>query len=82
MEKKPLDRRTFLTYLGTGATALAAATTGLGALTETANAQSDSLMRMKPRKKDLSFTRSHQLTKTILFYQKVINMKLLRHMVM
>jgi uncharacterized protein len=55
VEKKPLDRRTFLTYLGTGATALAAATTGLGVLTETANAQSDSLMRMKPRKTGFKF---------------------------
>ncbi|MFC0189513.1 PhoX family phosphatase [Fictibacillus aquaticus] len=55
MENKPLNRRTFLTYLGTGATALAAATSGLGVLSETVNAQSNSLMRMKPRKTGFKF---------------------------
>jgi uncharacterized protein len=55
VEKKQLDRRTFLTYLGSGATALAAATSGLGVLTEKANAQTDSLMRMKPRKQGFKF---------------------------
>ncbi|MDN4071753.1 PhoX family protein [Fictibacillus terranigra] len=55
MENKPLNRRTFLTYLGTGATALAAASTGLGVLSETANAQSNSLLRTRPRKHGYHF---------------------------
>ncbi|WP_260398010.1 hypothetical protein [Peribacillus simplex] len=41
MENKPLNRRTFLTYRGTGA----AATSDLGILCETANAQTDNLLR-------------------------------------
>ncbi|REJ14813.1 MAG: hypothetical protein C6W59_09715, partial [Paenibacillaceae bacterium] len=38
MNDKPIDRRTFLSYLGTGAAALAAASAGLGALEGKASA--------------------------------------------
>ncbi|MDM5221081.1 hypothetical protein QUF86_10170 [Peribacillus sp. NJ11] len=51
MANKPLNRRTFLTYMGTGA----AATSGLGILSETANAQTDTLLRVKPKKKGFKF---------------------------
>ncbi|SIS02123.1 hypothetical protein SAMN05878482_109104 [Peribacillus simplex] len=47
MENKPLNRRRFLTYMGIGA----AATSGLGILSETAIAQIDNQFRVKPKKK-------------------------------
>lgn len=56
MENIPLNRRTFLTRIGTGATALAVATSGLGILSETVNAETDSLLHVKPKKKGFKFT--------------------------
>ncbi|MGP7816473.1 PhoX family protein [Niallia sp. 01092] len=56
MEEKSLDRRTFLTKIGTGAAALAVATSGLGILSETANAKSNSLLNVKPKKNGFKFT--------------------------
>ncbi|MFJ8067346.1 PhoX family protein [Peribacillus sp. NPDC096447] len=56
MENKTLNRRTFLTCIGTGATALAVATSGLGILSETVNAETDSLLNVKPKKKGFKFT--------------------------
>ncbi|WP_185150968.1 hypothetical protein AAEY33_23945 [Peribacillus simplex] len=47
MENKPLNRRRFLTYMGTGA----AVNSGLGILSETTQAQTDNLLRFKPKKK-------------------------------
>lgn len=48
---KSIDRRTFLTYLGSGAAALAAASTGLGTLEGTANAKTaDHLFGFKTNK--------------------------------
>ncbi|MFP7736616.1 PhoX family protein [Priestia aryabhattai] len=63
MESKPLNRRIFLSRIGAGATALAVATSGLGVLSEAANAQTDSLLRIKPKKTGFRFTPIKATTK-------------------
>ncbi|WP_045522597.1 PhoX family protein [Neobacillus niacini] len=70
MENKPLNRRTFLTFMGTGAAALAAATSGLGILSETAHAETDNLLRVKPKKKGFEFQPIDATTKDELVLPK------------
>lgn len=70
MENKSLNRRTFLTYMGTGAAALAAATSGFGILSETAHAQTDNLLRVKPKKKGFKFQPIDATTKDELVLPK------------
>lgn len=70
MENKTLSRRTFLTYVGTGAAALATVTSGLGILSETANAQSENLLRFKPKKNGFTFNPIEATTKDELVLPK------------
>ena len=79
-----INRRKFLTYVGTGAAALTVASAGLGGLAPKVEAKgrdaANNLFGFNKKVSGLNFKPIHHLMQMILFYQKGINMKLLLHM--
>ena len=73
-----LSRRKFLTYVGTGVTALTVTSAGLGAMAPSAEAKgakaASHLFGFKKRVSGLKFTPIDHLLKMTLFCQRAINM--------